>query len=99
MRKKVVSLPPFINLVLEWFEKEGDALIGEELILKFTAQKAHSILGVTDKRDYFICNAYPLNIEKASLFQKYVTHTIDLEKYEYFIVGVRDEDIELYNLH
>jgi len=81
--------PEHINLILEWFKKEGDDfIVGEEVIPRFPAKEAHKILGITDPRDHFVCNGYRINKELAETFQQYVEHRIDLDKYEYFISGV-----------
>jgi hypothetical protein len=91
LNDKKIKYPEEINLLLEWFEKEGEAFIGEELISGFPAKKAHKTLGITDKKDHFICNGYPIDAERAAIFQKYVTHIINLDKYDYFIGGIADE--------
>lgn len=84
--------PERINLLLEWFEKDGENLIGEELIVGFSAKEAHKILGITDKKDHFICYGHLITSKQADAFQKYVTHVIDLDKYEYIIGGVNSNN-------
>lgn len=92
LEDKKIKYSERINLLLEWFEKDGEAFVGEELISGFSAKEAHKILGITDKRDHFVCGGYLINAKRAAIFQKYVKHIIDLDKYEYIIGGIQDDD-------
>ena len=82
-RRSPVSENTNVTLVLNWYEKTGNDLIGEETISDLTLD---NILGLFDAPFWnknFQCWAVDEN--HIATIQPHVKHKLDMEKYAYFI--------------
>jgi hypothetical protein len=72
-----------VNRVIRWYEKNGDALIGETLLKGFSLTELQHVFDEpTDSSMFF---SYQLTDEQASYFQHKLKFDFDLEMYEYFL--------------
>jgi hypothetical protein len=72
-----------VNRVLRWYEKNGNALIGETVLRKFSLTELQNILNEpTDSAMFF---SYQLTDQQVGYFQGKLKQTFDLSAYEYFL--------------
>jgi hypothetical protein len=87
-RKVKVSQPEIINgykvnRVLRWYEKNGNALIGETVLRGLSLTELQNILHEpTDSPMFF---SYQLADEQVDYFQRKLKQVFDLSAYEYFL--------------
>ena len=67
---------------LEYFEKDGDELAGEERLDQISLTELQSIFKQASDDQI---DGYPVGEEEARLLQKYVQHLIDPDRYDYFV--------------
>jgi hypothetical protein len=73
------------NLLLEWFEKEGDKFIGEEKLKLLTAEEACNLIGLNPDDHPLMKGCYKISDNEKNIFQKFVKHKFDFYKHQYFI--------------
>ena len=72
-----------VNRVLRWYEKDGNALIGETVLSGFSLTELQNILNEpTDSPMFF---SYQLTDEQVGYFQRKLKQAFDLSVYEYFL--------------
>jgi len=88
-KAKITQLKPEIingykvNRVLRWYEKDGNALIGETVLREFSLTELQNILNEpTDSPMFF---SYQLTDEQVGYFQRKLRQAFDLSAYEYFL--------------
>jgi hypothetical protein len=72
--------------VLRWYEKEGDALIGEAELVGLELSPLQNLFGEWPEDPlYYAC--YPVRASHLEELEKYLPSQllIDLERYEYFV--------------
>jgi hypothetical protein len=72
-----------VNRVLRWYEKDGDALIGETILRKFSLTELQHILNEPNDSPMFF--SYQLTDKQVSYFQRKLKQAFDLSAYEYFL--------------
>lgn len=82
--------------VIEWFNIEGDdALVGKEVIDHIPEDVVKAIaLEIADEDDQELHFSYTLNYNALKILQNYLEHTVDIDKYEYFISTYKKSDGE-----
>jgi hypothetical protein len=72
-----------VNRLLRWYEKNGNALIGETVLRGFSLTELQHILNEpTDSPMFF---SYQLTGEQVGYFQRKLKQNFDLSAYEYFL--------------
>jgi len=72
-----------VNRVIRWYEKDGNALIGDTLLKGFSLSELQHIFDEpTDSLMFF---SYQLTEKQISYFQRKLKFDFDLEMYEYFL--------------
>ena len=72
-----------VNRVLRWYEKDGNALIGETVLRGCSLTELQMILKEpTDSPMFF---SYQLTDEQVGYFQRKLKQAFDLSAYEYFL--------------
>ena len=82
-RRSSVPKKTNVTLVLNWYEKTGNNLIGEETIQDLTLD---NILGLFDAPFWnknFQC--WAIDESHIEAIQPHVQHPLDMQKYSYFI--------------
>ena len=74
-----------IKYELTWFEKEGDALVGECSIKGISLSELQQLFKQLSNVPMVYC--YPVLPCHVKYLQKFVQHKIDLDVYDYFIEG------------
>jgi hypothetical protein len=88
-KAKITQLKPEIingykvNRVLRWYEKDGNALIGETVIREFSLTELQHILNEPNDSPMFF--SYQLTDEQVDCFQHKLKQVFDLSTYEYFL--------------
>lgn len=73
-----------INRVVRWFEKDGDALVGESPLDDLELSKLQRLFHVS--RDNPMYDCYPIKTPlQVRYIQKATNHLIDLSAYDYFL--------------
>lgn len=72
-----------VNRVLRWYEKDGNALIGEIVLRGFSLTQLQKILNESTDSPMFF--SYQLTDEQVGYFQRKLRQTFDLSIYEYFL--------------
>lgn len=72
------------KILLEWYEKEGDAFLGEEQIC-LTDEELAERMGFKEKYPSFVGGSYPIKKKDLKVLQPLVNHKIELDKYDYFV--------------
>lgn len=75
--------------VLTWFQKDGDALVGEEALKGITVDELQRLFGTSPDDPMYA--EYPARAPHVPRLQQCVNHRIDLNAFEYF-VGAFQED-------
>jgi hypothetical protein len=79
-----------IKRVLRWYEKSGDALIGECELHGVTLGVLQELFGQAAENPMFY--AYSVSNKQAEYLQKYCSkHQIDLNAYDYFVQSYSTE--------
>ena len=81
------------KILLEWYEKEGSALLGEEQIY-LTDEELAERMGFKEKYPPFVGNMYRIRKKDIKVLQPLVSHKIDADKYAYFVCSVSLKPIE-----
>ena len=72
-----------VNRLLRWYEKDGNALIGETPLKGYSLTELQKILNEpTDSLMFF---SYQLTDEQVGYFQRKLKQAFDLSAYEYFL--------------
>jgi hypothetical protein len=72
-----------VNRLLRWYEKNGNALIGETVLRGFSLTELQHIMNeLTDSPMFF---SYQLTDKQIGCFQRKLKQTFDLNAYEYFL--------------
>jgi hypothetical protein len=75
---------PTISRVVRWFEKDGDALVGESRLDDLELSKLQRLFHVS--RDNPMYDCYPIKTPlQMRYIQKATNHPIDLLAYDYFL--------------
>ena len=69
--------------MLSWFEKEGDALIGEVELRQLSDEDASRILDFDFKEG--LGAEFPLDDRRANLLSAVTNEQIDIERWDYFL--------------
>lgn len=80
IKQEVLNLK--IKYVFEWFDKKTESLVGEE-VLPFNIDEMQELLGINE----ILIDCWAIDNSRVSALQKFTTHNIDLNKYDYFICG------------
>lgn len=72
-----------VNRLLRWYEKEGNALVGEVILKGFSITELQKILDEPADSDMFF--SYELTSEQVKYFQHKLTQTFDVNAYAYFL--------------
>jgi hypothetical protein len=81
------------KILVLWFEKHGDKLIGEEK-LPISMEKICSILDLDIELYPLVGVSRPVPWEKVHLLQPYLKHQFDFEHYAYFVESYTTDPIE-----
>ena len=74
---------PAVTRVLEWFEIDGDALLGEEPLKGIPLSDLQSLFGVPAENPMY--DGWEVRAEHVSVLQACVDHEIDLSAHAYFV--------------
>ena len=69
--------------VLRWYEKDGDALIGEKLLNNINLSELQRLFGEPKNNLMFEC--YPITQLQARFLQRRLKQSFDLSSYAYFL--------------
>jgi hypothetical protein len=69
--------------VLRWYEKDGDALIGERLLNNINLSELQKLFG--EPKDNLMFECYPINQLQARFLQRRLKQSFDLRSYAYFL--------------
>ena len=72
-----------VNRLLRWYEKNGNALIGETVLRGFSLTELQHILNEPTGSPMFF--SYQLTDKQIGCFQRKLKQTFDLNAYEYFL--------------
>lgn len=72
------------KILLEWYEKEGDAFLGEEQIY-LTDEELAKRMGFKELYPPFVGGGYPIKKKDLKILQELVNHKIELSEHAYFI--------------
>ena len=73
--------------VLEWYERVGEALVGEEELKELTLDELQRLFGVQKTDPMY--EMFEVDERRARALQRHVEHTIDLRQHEYFVTSLR----------
>ena len=68
--------------VLRWYEKNGDALVGEQ-VLNIDLRSLQKLFG--ESRDSLMFECYPVSRMQARYLQRRLRRTFNLDSYAYFL--------------
>ena len=68
---------------LRWYEKVGDAAIRDEDLEGINLKELQCLFNVPSDNPMYDC--WEVNKEHLRVLQSHVRHSIDLEKYDYFV--------------
>jgi hypothetical protein len=72
-----------VNRLLRWYEKEGNALVGEVILKGFSLNELQQVLDEpTDSPMFF---SYELTAEQIRYFQHKLEQAFDTKAYDYFL--------------
>ncbi|NEP13917.1 MAG: hypothetical protein F6K14_27695 [Symploca sp. SIO2C1] len=75
---------PKVDRVVRWFEKDGDAIVGEARIGNPDLQKLHELFDIPEENPMYDC--YPISTKtQIRYIQKNLSHEIDTLSYDYFL--------------
>ncbi len=83
LRRSSVSEPTNFAVVLNWYEKVGKGLVGEEPIKDLTVDQVLELFDAPFWNKLYHC--WAMEPSQFELIQPKVNHQIDPEKYSYFI--------------
>jgi len=69
--------------VLRWYEKDGDALIGERLLNNINLSELQKLFG--EPKDNLMFECYPINQLQATFLQRRLKQSFDFRSYAYFL--------------
>jgi hypothetical protein len=70
--------------VIRWFEKDGDALVGELRLSEFDLSKLQRLFNISKDNPMYDC--YPIKTKRQiQHFKKITNHPIDTRAYDYFL--------------
>lgn len=69
--------------ILEWYEKQGDALVGECEITRLSVEQVVGVLKLSAQDS--LCDVYRVTEEIADTLKSYVNCEMDLSKFDYFV--------------
>lgn len=68
--------------VLRWYKKDGDALVGEQ-VLNLNLRSLQKLFG--ESRDSLMFECYPVSRMQARYLQRRLRRSFDLDSYAYFL--------------
>ena len=75
---------PKIARVLRWFEKEGDDLVGEEVINNINLKHLQKLFKIDPENPMYDC--YPVeSAEQINYMQSLLNFELDTKSYDYFV--------------
>lgn len=74
--------------LLEWYEKGGDALVGDEALPGLSVHSLREILSLP--RDMAVADLQPVTLEHARRLAAHVRHSFDFDAHDYFVAPVQD---------
>ena len=77
------TAPASYTVMLNWYEKAGNNLVGEEAILDLSVDDVLNLFGVPFWNQVYHC--FAIEDEQVSSVQSHVKHTLDPKNYAYFI--------------
>jgi hypothetical protein len=69
--------------VLRWYEKDGDALIGERMLNNINLSELQKLFG--EPKDNLMFECYPITQLQARFLQRTLKQSFDLRSYAYFL--------------
>jgi len=82
-RRSIVPEKPNVALVLNWYEKTGSDLVGEEAIEDLTLDNILNLFEAPFWNKNFQC--WAIDESHVATIQPHVQHKFDTQKYSYFI--------------
>jgi hypothetical protein len=76
--------------VIEWYEIDGDELVGEEEVHGLTPATMTSLFG-HNSQDPLFYNKYEIDNSHVSVIEQFVAKKIDLKKYVYLLACYRKD--------
>jgi len=75
---------PKVERVLRWFEKEGNNLVGEQVLDDVKLEQLQELFGISSENPMYDCYRVETS-EQIEYFQKLLNFQLDIESYEYFV--------------
>lgn len=75
---------PKVERVLRWFEKEGNNLVGEQVLDDVKLEQMQELFEISSENPMYDCYRVESS-EQIEYFQKLLNFQLDLQSYEYFV--------------
>lgn len=75
---------PKIDRVLRWFEKEGDDLVGEEVINNINLKHLQNLFKIDPENPMYDCYSVE-SAEQINYMQSLLNFELDTKSYDYFV--------------
>ncbi len=81
-----------VERVLEWYEKDpGEALVGEEVLTGLSLDELKALFSPDEEEDPDMFLPYEVEKSEVARLQQAVSHSIDLDAYDYFVAAYEKE--------
>ena len=71
--------------VVLWFDKKNGKIIGEEELGTISIKELKRIFSINNKVDPYMIDAYNIDYNHVKYVKSYLSHEIDLNRYDYSI--------------
>jgi hypothetical protein len=80
---------PGVVRLIEWYEKQGDRLLGEATLKDIALSDLQTLFKVSSDNPMYEC--YPIGSVQVEFLQSKLDHRIDLEQSDYYLSCYREE--------